>query len=64
MLCWAIHALLMFVIAPSLNLKTDADRFAKNIAPVIREIQSSGVARGGVWTAVQVGSILRRVETH
>jgi hypothetical protein len=54
----------MFVIAPSLNLKTDADRFAKNIAPVIREIQSSGVARGGVWTAVQVGSILRRVETH
>jgi DNA invertase Pin-like site-specific DNA recombinase len=60
------------------NLKADADRFAKNIAPIIREIQSTGVAshrgiarslnargvataRGGQWTAVQVGSILRRV---
>ena len=60
------------------NLKADADRFAKNIAPIIREIQSTGVAshrgiarslnargvataRGGAWTAVQVGSILRRV---
>jgi len=58
----------------------DADRFAKNVAPIIREIQSSGVAshraiarslnargvataRGGQWTAVQVGSILRRVVT-
>jgi hypothetical protein len=41
-------------------------------APIIREIQSTGIAshraiarslnaRGGVWTAVQVGSILRRV---
>jgi DNA invertase Pin-like site-specific DNA recombinase len=26
------------------NLKADADRFAKNVAPIIREIQSSGVA--------------------
>jgi hypothetical protein len=59
-------------------VKADADRFAKNVAPIIREIQSTGVAshraiaralnsrgiktaRGGVWTAVQVGSILRRV---
>ena len=59
------------------NLKADADRFAKNVAPIIREIQSTGVAshrgiarslnsrgiataRGGEWTAVQVGSILRR----
>jgi hypothetical protein len=60
------------------SVKADADRFAKNIAPIIREIQSSGVAshrgiarslnargvataRGGHWTAVQVGSILRRI---
>ena len=60
------------------SVKADADRFAKNVAPIIREIQSTGVAshraiaralnsrgiktaRGGVWTAVQVGSILRRV---
>jgi DNA invertase Pin-like site-specific DNA recombinase len=60
------------------SLKADADRFARNIAPIIREIQSSGVAshrgiarslnargvataRGGQWTAVQVGSILRRI---
>jgi DNA invertase Pin-like site-specific DNA recombinase len=60
------------------NLKADADRFARNVAPIIREIQSTGVAshrgiarslnargvataRGGAWTAVQVGSILRRV---
>src|SRR5690348_7921871 len=59
------------------TVKADADRFAKNVAPIIREIQSSGVsshraiarslnsrgiatARGGTWTAVQVGSILRR----
>jgi DNA invertase Pin-like site-specific DNA recombinase len=59
------------------SVKADADRFAKNVAPIIREIQSSGVAshraiarslnargvataRGGQWTAVQVGSILRR----
>jgi hypothetical protein len=56
-------------------VKADADRFAKNVTPIIREIQSTGVAshrviarslnargvRGGVWTAVQVGSILRRV---
>ena len=26
------------------SLKADADRFAKNVAPIIREIQSSGVA--------------------
>jgi DNA invertase Pin-like site-specific DNA recombinase len=62
------------------SVKADADRFAKNVAPIIREIQSSGVAshraiarslnargvataRGGQWTAVQVGSILRRVVT-
>jgi hypothetical protein len=25
-------------------VKADADRFAKNVAPIIREIQSSGVA--------------------
>ena len=60
------------------NLKADADRFARNVAPIIREIKSTGVAshrgiarslnargvataRGGAWTAVQVGSILRRV---
>jgi DNA invertase Pin-like site-specific DNA recombinase len=59
------------------SLKADADRFARNVAPIIREIQASGVAshrgiarslnargvataRGGEWTAVQVGSILRR----
>ena len=60
------------------STKAEADRFAKNVAPIIREIMSSGVAshrgiarslnargiataRGGQWTAVQVGSILRRV---
>src|SRR6516225_6320961 len=60
------------------SVRADADRFAKNVAPIIREIQSSGVAshraiarslnargvataRGCQWTAVQVGSILRRV---
>ena len=60
------------------SVKADADRFAKNVAPIIREIQSSGVtsrrgvarslnargvatARGGAWTAVQVGAILQRV---
>jgi hypothetical protein len=59
------------------STKTEADRFAKNVAPIIREIQESGVAshrgipralnargvataRGGAWTTVQVGSILRR----
>jgi len=63
------------------SVKADADRFAKNVAPIIREIQSTGVAshrgiarslnsrgiataRGGDWTAVQVGSILRRVGAH
>jgi len=61
------------------GLKADADRFARNVAPIISEIRLSGVisnrgiaralnargvatARGGEWTAVQVGSILRRVE--
>jgi DNA invertase Pin-like site-specific DNA recombinase len=59
------------------SLKVEADRFARNIAPIIREIQSSGVAshRGiarsldarGIATArggtwaVQVGAIVRRV---
>jgi DNA invertase Pin-like site-specific DNA recombinase len=60
------------------SVRADADRFAKNVAPIIREIQSSGVAshrgiarslnargvataRGGTWTAVQVGAILHRV---
>jgi DNA invertase Pin-like site-specific DNA recombinase len=59
------------------SLKDEADRFARNVAPIIREIQSSGVAshrgiarslnargvataRGGKWTAVQVGGVLRR----
>ena len=27
----------------SASIKIDADRFAKNVAPIIREIQSSGV---------------------
>jgi DNA invertase Pin-like site-specific DNA recombinase len=61
------------------SVKADADRFARNVAPIIREIKSSGVtshrqiaksfnargvatARGGKWTAVQVCSILQRVE--
>ena len=60
------------------SVKADADRFAKNVVPIIREIQSAGArshrgiarslnargvatARGGAWTAVQVGAILRRV---
>jgi DNA invertase Pin-like site-specific DNA recombinase len=60
------------------SVKENANRFAQNVAPVIREIQTSGVAshraiartlntrgiataRGGQWTAVQVGSILQRV---
>jgi DNA invertase Pin-like site-specific DNA recombinase len=60
------------------STKAEADRFARNVAPIIREIQASGVssnrgiaralnargvatARGGKWTAVQVGSILQRV---
>jgi DNA invertase Pin-like site-specific DNA recombinase len=59
------------------STKANADRFAKNVAPIIREIQGSGIAsrravaralnargvataRGGRWTAVQVGSILQR----
>jgi DNA invertase Pin-like site-specific DNA recombinase len=59
--------------------KAAAHRFATNVAPIIREIKSSGIAshrgiaralnargvataRGGEWTAVQVGSILQRVD--
>jgi DNA invertase Pin-like site-specific DNA recombinase len=59
------------------RVKADADRFALNVAPIIREIQLSGIAshraiakalnargvataRGGQWTAVQVGAILKR----
>jgi DNA invertase Pin-like site-specific DNA recombinase len=54
-----------------------ADAFAANVRPIIREIQSTGIAslrgvakaltargiktaRGGEWSAVQVGDILRR----
>jgi DNA invertase Pin-like site-specific DNA recombinase len=54
-----------------------ADRFARNVVPIIRDIQSAGIssqrgiaraltargiatARGGEWTAVQVGSVLAR----
>ena len=63
------------------STKAEADRFAKNVAPIIREIQLSGVAshrgiaralnargvataRGGEWSAVQVGSIMQRVAAH
>jgi DNA invertase Pin-like site-specific DNA recombinase len=59
------------------SIKAGADRFAKGVAPIIREIKSSGIAsnrgiarelnargvataRGGEWTAVQVGAVLRR----
>lgn len=59
------------------SLKAEADRFARNVTPIIREIQSGGIlthrriaraltargvatARGGQWTAVQVGAILKR----
>src|SRR5215468_8449621 len=52
------------------NLKADADRFAKNVAPIIREIQSTGVAshRGiarslnarGVATALVVNGLRGR----
>ena len=48
-----------------------ARRVAENTAPVIREIQASGVAalnargvrtaRGGRWAATQVGAVLARV---
>ena len=54
-----------------------ADRYAANVLPIIREIQSSGVKslravaraltargietrRGGAWSPVQVGNLLRR----
>jgi DNA invertase Pin-like site-specific DNA recombinase len=60
------------------STKAEAERFAKNVAPIIRDIQSSGVAshrgiaralnargvataRGGEWSAVQIGSILQRI---
>jgi DNA invertase Pin-like site-specific DNA recombinase len=60
------------------SVKAAADRFASNVAPIIKDIQATGVAshrgiarslntrgvataRGGSWTAVQVGSILQRV---
>jgi DNA invertase Pin-like site-specific DNA recombinase len=63
------------------STKAEADRFAKNVAPLIQEIRKTGAvslraiarvlnargvatARGGSWTAVQVGSIQRRVETR
>jgi DNA invertase Pin-like site-specific DNA recombinase len=59
------------------SVKAEADRFAANVAPIIREIQATGAgsnraiaralnargvatARGGIWTAVQVGAILSR----
>jgi DNA invertase Pin-like site-specific DNA recombinase len=62
------------------SVKADADRFARNVAPIIREIRSSGAtsnrgiarslnargvatARGGQWTAVQVGAIMKRCES-
>jgi DNA invertase Pin-like site-specific DNA recombinase len=65
------------VVRATASIKAGADRFAKTIAPIIRDIQASGVAshrgiarelnargvataRGGQWTAVQVGAILRR----
>jgi hypothetical protein len=60
------------------SVKANADKFARTVLPVIRDIQSSGMsshraiarslnargvatARGGQWTAVQVGAILQRV---
>ena len=78
MLCLAILRLADVRVRAVASVKADDDRFAKNVAPIIREIKSTGVAshrgiarslnargvataRGGQWTAVQVGSILRRV---
>ena len=78
MLCLAILRLADVRDRAVASVKADADRFAKNVAPIIREIKSTGVAshrgiarslnargvataRGGQWTAVQVGSISRRV---
>jgi DNA invertase Pin-like site-specific DNA recombinase len=63
------------------STKAEADRFAKNVAPIIREIRDTGAsslraiaralnargvatARGGEWTAVQVGSIERRADAY
>jgi hypothetical protein len=46
------------------SVKADADRFAKNVAPIIREIQSTGVtshrgiARSLKWTAFSRGAFL------
>ena len=62
------------------STKAEADRFAKNVAPVIYPTRSSDIAshrviartlnargvataRGDQWTAVQVGSILARVNS-
>ena len=59
--------------------KAEADRFARNTMPIIREIRAAGAesnravaralnargvptARGGQWSAVQVGSILARAK--
>jgi DNA invertase Pin-like site-specific DNA recombinase len=53
-------------------LKSEADRFARNVAPIIAETSARGIAkalnargvataRGGTWTAVQVLSIIARV---
>jgi DNA invertase Pin-like site-specific DNA recombinase len=40
------------------SVKADADRFAKNVAPIIREIQSSGVAsRRGITRALNTRGI-------
>jgi DNA invertase Pin-like site-specific DNA recombinase len=61
--------------------KAGADRFARNVAPFIKEAKSNGVvsargiaralnargvatARGGEWTAVQVCSIVQRLEAR
>ena len=79
MLCLAILRLADVRDRAVASVKADDDRFAKNVAPIIREIKSTGVAshrgiarslnargvataRGGQWTAVQVGSILKRAE--
>ena len=41
----------------------EAARFAGNAAPIIREIQASGITslRGGRWQSAQVGTVLARV---
>ena len=42
--------------------KANADRFAANVMPIIREIQTSGVqSRTGVpWSHAAVGNIIKR----